>query len=103
MPVLSTLRTPLKDLDVNLRRRGTELTPYERGRILGVRVAGMSPREIEVAINYSKYAITGTIVLEILRLNSNSLPRKGRLIIYNERDRRSMLRNIRSFLKLTFQ
>jgi hypothetical protein len=96
------LRTLLKDLDVNLRRRGTKLTPYKQGRILGVRVAGMSPREIKVAINYSKYTVVGIITLKILRLNSNSLLRKGRLIVYNERDRRLMLRNIRSFLKLTF-
>jgi hypothetical protein len=87
MPVLLTLRTPLKDLDVNLRRRGTKLTPYKRGRILGARVTGMSPREIEVAINYSKYTIAGIITLEILRSNSNSLPRKGRPIVYNKQDR----------------
>jgi hypothetical protein len=87
MPVLLTLHTPLKDLDVNLRRRGTKLTLYERGRILGARVAGMSPREIEVAINYSKCAIVGTIALKILKSNSNSLPRKGRPIVYNKRDR----------------
>jgi hypothetical protein len=91
MLVLSTLRTLLKDLDVNLKRRSTELTLYERGRIFGARVAGISPREIEVAMNYSKCVIVSTIVLEILRSNSNSLLRKGRLIVYNERDRRSML------------
>jgi hypothetical protein len=87
MPVLSILRTPLKDLDVNLRRRGTELTPYKQGRILGARVTGMSPREIEVAMNYSKCAVAGIIVLEILRSNGNSLLCKGRPIVYNERDR----------------
>ena len=87
MPVLLTLYTLLKDLDVNLRRWGTKLTPYKRGRILSARVASMSLREIKVAINYSKCAIIGTITLKILRLNSNSLPRKGRPIIYNERDR----------------
>jgi hypothetical protein len=102
MPVLSTLHTLLKDLDVNLRRWGTELTPYERGRILGARVAGMLPREIEVAINYSKCAVAGTIALKILRLNGNSLPCKGRPIVYNERDCRLMLQNIRSFPKLMF-
>jgi hypothetical protein len=84
MPVLLTLRTLLKDLDVNLRRRGTKLTPYKQGRILGARVTSMSPRKIEVAINYSKCTIAGIITLEILRLNNNSLLRKGRLIIYNE-------------------
>jgi hypothetical protein len=73
------------------RLYGIELTPYKRGRILGARVADMSPCEIEVAINYSKCAIAGTIALEILRLNGNSLPRKGWLIVYNERDRQLML------------
>jgi len=102
MPVLSTLRTPLRDLDVNIRRRGPELTPYERGRIIGARIGGMSPREIELHMKHSKGAVQGTIALEILRSNGNSLPRKGRPIVYNERDRRSMLRNIRSFPKLTF-
>jgi hypothetical protein len=77
MPVLLTLRTLLKDLDVNLKRRGTKLTLYEQGRILGVCVASMSPREIEVAINYSKYTIAGIITLKILRLNNNSLLRKS--------------------------
>jgi hypothetical protein len=76
MPVLSTLRTPLRDLDVNIRCRGPKLTPYERGCIIGARVTGMSPREI---------------TLEILRSNRNSLPRRGRPIVYNKQDRRTML------------
>jgi hypothetical protein len=91
MPVLLTLYTLLKDLDVNLRRRGIKLTPYKQGRILGAHVAGISLCEIEVAINYSKCTIVGIIILKILRLNSNSLPRKGRLIVYNKQDRRLML------------
>jgi hypothetical protein len=86
MPVLLTLHIPLKDLNVNLRRWGTKLTPYERGRILGACVASMLLCEIEVAINYSKCAIAGTIALKILRLNGNSLPCKGRPIVYNKRD-----------------
>ena len=102
MPVLLILRTPLKDLDVNIRRRGLELTPYERGCIIGARITDMSPREIELVIKHSRGAIRGIIALEILRSNRASLSRRGRLIVYNERDRRIILRNIRSFLKLTF-
>ena len=91
MPVLLILYTPLKDLDINLRRRGIKLTPYKRGRIVGARGASISPRKIKVAINYFKSAIVSTIALEILRLNGNSLLYKGRLIVYNKRDRRLML------------
>jgi hypothetical protein len=87
MPVLLTLRTPLRDLNVNIRRRGPKLTPYERGCIIGARVTGMSPREIELAIQYSRGAIRGIITLKILRLNRASLLRRGRPIIYNKRDR----------------
>jgi hypothetical protein len=50
MPVLLTLRTLLRDLDVNIRRRGPKLTPYEQGCITGARVTGMSPREIKLII-----------------------------------------------------
>jgi hypothetical protein len=103
MPVLSTLRTPLMALDVNIRRWGSEISPYERGRIEGARIAGLSLREIELQMMHSRGAVRGTIALEILRSNGASLPRKGRPIVYNERDRRTMLRNIRSFPKLRFQ
>jgi hypothetical protein len=94
MPVLSTLRTPLRDLDVNIRRRGPKLTPYEQGCITGARVTGMSPREIKLVMQYLRSAIRGTITLEILRSNGNSLPRRGRPIVHNKRDRRIMLRNM---------
>jgi hypothetical protein len=87
MPVLLTLRTPLRDLNVNIRRRGPKLTPYKRGCIIGARVTGMSPREIELAIQYSRGAIRGIIILKILRSNRASLLRRGRPIIYNKRDR----------------
>jgi hypothetical protein len=50
MLVLSTLRMLLRDLDVNIRRRGPKLTPYKRGYIAGARVAGMSPCEIKLII-----------------------------------------------------
>jgi hypothetical protein len=103
MSVLSTLRTPLKDLNVNLRHQGTELTPYKQGRILSAHVGGMSPREIELAMNHSKGAIAGIIALKILRSNGNSLPHKGQPVLYNKQDHQSILQNIQSYPKLMFQ
>jgi hypothetical protein len=50
MPVLLTLRMLLRDLDVNIRRRGPKLTPYKRGYIAGACVAGMLLREIKLII-----------------------------------------------------
>ena len=40
-------RTPLYDTDSNQRYRGPELTPYQRGMIIGTREAGSSIKEIE--------------------------------------------------------
>ncbi|RDL41719.1 uncharacterized protein BP5553_01698 [Venustampulla echinocandica] len=96
-------RSPLGPIDGNRKRKGPELTPYERGRIIGARIAGLSARQIELEMKVSRSAVRGTIALEILRSNGVSLPRPGRPILYTERDRRSMLRNLRSYPKLTFQ
>ena len=95
-------RTPLRDIDGNRRGRGPELTPYERGKIASAVMAGMSPREIELHMKHSRSAVRGTIALEILRTNGAPLPRKGRPKLYNERDNRMMLKNLRSYPKLTF-
>jgi hypothetical protein len=95
-------RTPLRDIDGNRRGRGPELTPYQRGKIEGARIVSMSPREIELTMKHSREAVRGTIALEILRSNGNSLLRKGCPLVYNERDCRMILRNLRSYPKLTF-
>ena len=83
---MATPRTPLGPIDGNRKRRGPELTPYERGRIEGARIAGLSPREIELSMKHSRGAVRGTLALEILRSNGASMPRKGRPILYNDRD-----------------
>jgi transposase len=97
------IRTPLRSIDRNIQGRGPELSPYERGKIEGARIAGMSPREIELHLDRSRSAVRGTIALEISRSNGESLPRTGRPIIYTDRDNRTMLRNLRLHPKSTFQ
>jgi hypothetical protein len=84
-------RTPLQAIDGNRRFRGPDLSPYERGRIIGARFAGLLPYKIELQYKHSRGAVQGTLALEILRLNGASMPRPGRPKIYNERDTRSIL------------
>jgi hypothetical protein len=95
-------RTPLRQLNGNSIRRGPELTPYKRGRIAGAKIAGMSPQEMELQMKHSRGAVRATLALEILRSNGASMPRPGRPKIYNERDRRMMIKNLRSYPKLSF-
>ena len=96
-------RTPLRSINGNRGIRGPELTPYKRGRIVGAFDAGLSPREIELQLNHSRGAVRGAIALSNLKTNGASLPRSGRPLIYNDRDQRTMLRNLRLYPKSTFQ
>jgi hypothetical protein len=96
-------RTPLRDIDGNRRGRGIDLTPHQRGRIEGARVAGMPLREIELEENVSRGAVRGTLALEKLRTDGHSMPRPGCPKTYDERDTRMMLRNLRFYPKSTFQ
>ena len=95
-------RTPLRPISGNTRVLGSELSTYERGLILGAWVTGLSPREIKLHMNYSKGAVRNAIALHILNTNGNSLPRPGRPRLYNDRDCRIILRNLRQHPKLNF-
>ena len=94
-------RTPLTPVSGN-RPRGPEISLYLRGRIASLYIAGISQRKIIGITNASRKGVRGSITLEILNTNGASLPRPGRLIIYDPRDKRSMLRCLRLEPKLTF-
>lgn len=98
---MATPRRPLGPIDGNTVR-GKELSRYERGKIVRARIAGMSPREIELQMKRSRGAVRSALCLEILRTNGASMPRNGRPRIYNERDCRTMLRNLHVFWKNSF-
>ena len=62
-PEMPPQRTPLRSIDSNRASRGPELTPYERGHIIGAKATGLSPREIKLQLNYSRGTIRGVITL----------------------------------------
>jgi hypothetical protein len=94
-------RIPLAELMAN-RPYGPEYSPYTRGKIAGLYIAGLTQRKIIDLTNVSRQGVRGSIALEILNTNGASLPCPGRLIIYYPRDKRIMLRTLRFQPKLTF-
>jgi hypothetical protein len=84
-------RRPLAPVDGN-RPRGPETNLYTRGKIASLHITSLTQRAIIQSTLASRKAVRGSITLEILNTNSASLPRPGRPIIYNPRDKRSMLR-----------
>jgi hypothetical protein len=87
-------RIPLAELMAN-RPYGPEYSPYTRGKIAGLYIAGLTQRKIIDLTNVSRQGVRGSIALEILNTNRASLPRPGRPIIYYPRDKRIMLRTLR--------
>jgi hypothetical protein len=94
------LRTPLGPRSGN-SRRGPELTPYQRGRILGAATLGRTPTRIADVENWPISTIKSTIELDLERNNGQSKPRSGRPKLYNDRDERRILRQVRLFPKCT--
>jgi hypothetical protein len=94
-------RTPLRVIDSN-RPRGKEVSPYMRGKIIGMVDSGSSISLIQAQYGLSRKAVRGTITQDFLRQQGPSLPRSGCPPTYSDRDERHMLRNLRLFPKSTF-
>lgn len=96
-------RTPLRDIDGNRRYRGSELTPYQRGEIVGQRKAGMTPREIEVDLGLSRGVVRHTLESIQVRDEGYTRPRSGTPMKYDSRSRRRMLLCLRNHPKMTYE
>ena len=59
--IMPPQRTPLCDIDGNRRYRGAELSPYQRGQIMGARKTGSSLKEIEDELGHSRGAVRRTL------------------------------------------
>lgn len=95
-------RTPLANIDGNQRQRGSELSPYQRGLVIGARNSGKSPKEIEDDFKLSWGAVRRTLESIQLRKDGESKPRTGAPLKYSSRARRILL-NLRSHPKMTYE
>ena len=95
------IRTPLGRVSGN-SRRGPDLTPVQRAKIIGAAEHGISPSQIATTYGLKYTTIQSTIQLDPERDNCNSQPRSGRPKSYTDRDVRIVLRFVRKHPKATY-
>jgi len=96
-------RTPLANINGNRGNRGSELSPYQRGLVVGARKSGKAPKEIEDEFKLSRGAVRRTLESIQLREDGKSKPRSGAPLKYTSRARRRMLLNLRTHPKMTYE
>jgi len=94
-------RTPLKLLDLSIYHHN-EISPYNREKATGIALAGMSERVIAAEIKCTRSYVRVAKELQN-QAQGQSLPRGGRPWVYNDRDNRTILQNLRLHLKSTFE
>jgi len=99
--IMAQPRRPLGEISGNIPKR-RELTPYERGQIIGAAKCGVKPSAICIELSLSRCTVRTTINSKPLRKNGESQPRSGRPRTYSERDERLLLRVVRQFPKCTY-
>jgi transposase len=95
------LRTPLGPRSGNIRR-GPELTPYARGKIVGAAQSGKTHTQIAITQKWARSTVQSTLSLDLYRNEGESQPRSGRPKTYTEREERSILRQVRLHPKCTY-
>ena len=95
------LRASLTPISGN-RPRNTELTPYQRGMIVGAQALGHTPTEIGKTLNFSKSTVQSTIQKHSIRNDGVSKSRSGRPEVLSERDRRYIIKHARINPRITY-
>ena len=95
-------RTPLGPISGN-RPKGPDLTPYQRGIIMGQLGTGVSPWYIQKHFKIPESTVRYTRDLDLQRYQGQSIPREGRPKILSERDRRKLIRIVRREPKTTYR
>ena len=99
--IMASKRTPLAPISHNQATR-KELTPFERGQILGYATAGYSHSKIGALLGRSKSTIQDALKNSCHNPHGESLPRSGRPPILSRRERRLLVRETRKCPKLTY-
>lgn len=94
-------RTPLASISSN-RRRNQELSPYQRGLLVGAASAGASAAKISKTTNLSISTVRYTLFTDSSRHNGASKSRPGRPKALSERDERHLLRVVRLQPKISY-
>lgn len=95
-------RVPLKEISANTAR-GKELTPYQRGIIVGRAAAGDTVHAISRDLNICVSTVKYTLAKAKERDQGNSVQRTGRPKSYTDRDERRILRIVQLEPKITYQ
>ena len=77
------------------RQPNCELTPYQRGKVVGLSLKGAKPKEIQDLLKISCRAIRSTLSLDDIRNEGESQLRIGRPKSYTEAEERLLLRHVR--------
>jgi transposase len=94
-------RVPLGPRSGNIRR-GPELNPFTRAKIIGAHDFGATPTQIGKRYKLAESTIRSTIELNPERSNGVSKPRSGRPKLYTEREERCILQQVRLYPKCTY-
>jgi transposase len=100
-PTMYNVSTPLAPRSGD-SRRGPELTPYGRGKIIGAVESGKSPGQIAASQKLSRSTLYHTIYADPERDEGRSKPRSGRPKLYTDRDERRILCQAQLYPKCTY-
>ncbi|KAG4427824.1 hypothetical protein IFR05_016693, partial [Cadophora sp. M221] len=80
-----------------------QLTPYQRGLIVGESRGGAKSRGIAKALNVVRSTISYTLLQEDLRPEGTNLPKTPRKNTYTKSDERNLLRHVKKYPKDSYK
>ena len=98
---MPTLQHPLGPISGNIEKR-KELTPFQRGLILGTKLASQTEAEISKYFNIPDPTVCTTISCTVQYNEGQSRPRSGQPKCLSDREERTLIRYIQLYLKEEF-